>query len=167
MNDSAYKWYVIFTKSQHEKKVFAFAENMGIEVYLPMLKTLRNWSDRKKIIDVPLFPNYIFLKVSNKEFFKVLEHPSVIRFLKIGDIYATLTAEQIHIVKTVEKGKNEFFFEKISLKKGLSVMVKSGPLRGLIGEVMNIEKKSCLLFLLEQVNKSTLVRIESGNIVCC
>ena len=64
---SAFKtgWYVIYTKNRHERKVAEQLERVGVEYFLPCINAVRQWYDRKKIISVPLFPSYIFVKIKD------------------------------------------------------------------------------------------------------
>ncbi len=55
------KWYAIHTRSRHEKQVDLFLSERGIETFLPLVHTLSRWKDRKKYVDLPLFPGYMFV----------------------------------------------------------------------------------------------------------
>jgi transcriptional antiterminator RfaH len=74
-------WFVIYTKSKNEKKVSERLEAMGIEVFRPMVTTIRQWSDRKKKIKTPLLNSYIFVKIEEQNRNKVFEIPGVVRYL--------------------------------------------------------------------------------------
>ena len=58
------KWYAIYVKSRHEKNVFQELCDKGIKSSIPLIKQTRQWSDRKKIIDVPLFAGYVFVNIN-------------------------------------------------------------------------------------------------------
>ena len=72
LNKPIYNWYAIYVKPNGEKKILKNLEEEHIECYLPIKKTLRQWSDRKKWIEEPVFRSYVFVRVSHIEFFKVL-----------------------------------------------------------------------------------------------
>ena len=75
------KWYALYTKSRHEKKVTERLVSQGVDVFCPMVKTLKQWSDRKKKVTVPLIPSYIFVHVEEKNRTKVLSDSSVLNFV--------------------------------------------------------------------------------------
>lgn len=100
-----YKWYVVYTKNQHERKVSEDTLRWNVVSYLPMIKSVRYWSDRKKSIDVPLFPNYVFLKISCKEYIKVLEHPSVVSFIRSGKDLSVISEKILNSIKTIVNEK--------------------------------------------------------------
>jgi transcription antitermination factor NusG len=58
-------WYVMYTKPRHEKQVTRQLELLEINSYLPTIKTLRKWADRKKYVVMPLFPSYVFVNLEN------------------------------------------------------------------------------------------------------
>ena len=63
MEKNTKKWHVIYTAPRAEKKVNERLESQGVETYLPLQKTLRQWSDRKKKVSIPLFNSYVFVRV--------------------------------------------------------------------------------------------------------
>ena len=81
MIDNLYRWYPVYTNSRAEKKAYQELQRKGIEAYLPLKKEWRQWSDRKKIVEEPLFKSYIFVRISNKEHAEVLMTQGVSRFL--------------------------------------------------------------------------------------
>ncbi|HDO06779.1 MAG TPA: hypothetical protein ENG85_03760, partial [Bacteroidetes bacterium] len=66
-------WYALYVRSRTEKKVAVELEGADIDFYLPLEKRLRQWSDRKKWVEEPLFRSYIFVHITQKEYYKVLQ----------------------------------------------------------------------------------------------
>ena len=110
MIDKSYKWYVVYTKTQHEKKVHMDIEAQSIQSFLPLVKTVRFWSDRKKYIHVPMFPNYVFIKLSCREYYRILNHPSVISFVKFEGSPSSVPEEQINCIRKITEHKMECIF---------------------------------------------------------
>jgi len=106
MIDKNYKWYVLFVRTNHENKVRNILNRLNIESYLPLIKELRYWSDRKKWMERPLFPGYIFLRVSCREFFSVMDNNSVISYVKEGQNPASISEDQISMIRQVEASGN-------------------------------------------------------------
>ena len=74
-------WYAVYVRSRNEKKVYELIKEKDIETYLPLVKTLRQWSDRKKMVEVPLFNSYVFVYVDLLEHFKVRQVPGIVNFV--------------------------------------------------------------------------------------
>lgn len=74
-------WYVLYVKPQTEQKVATTLEKMGLTVYCPFRQELRQWSDRKKKVNVPLFKSYVFVKMAESERELVFMVPGVVRYL--------------------------------------------------------------------------------------
>src|SRR5512139_3690121 len=75
------KWYAIYTNPRAEKQVRDRLMEAGVQVFLPLQKTYRIWSDRKKLVEVPLLSSYVFVKVTPLEFPKVYQSSGVVRFI--------------------------------------------------------------------------------------
>ncbi|MFQ5713972.1 MAG: UpxY family transcription antiterminator [Candidatus Scalinduaceae bacterium] len=129
------KWYAVHTRSRHEKQVDSLLSDKGVETFLPLINTLSRRRDRKKFVDIPLFPGYIFVHMDEDE-----EHISNIRYTRgVARILGTDTDrptpipdKQILDIKTIIESKvklDPFPY----LKKGTRVRVKSGPLKGVEG----------------------------------
>lgn len=74
-------WFALYTKPRNEKKVAEQLEKLGIEVYCPLVAVVKQWSDRKKTIQQPLFNSYVFVRLEEKERDKVFQVPGVVRYL--------------------------------------------------------------------------------------
>ena len=75
-------WTAVYTRSRHEKKVHANLTQLGFESFLPTRKSIRHWSDRKKIIEEPIFPSYVFVKLNFLDRLRVFDSPGVVKFVE-------------------------------------------------------------------------------------
>src|SRR5690554_7279042 len=75
------KWYALYTRPRNEKKVVQGLTSLGIEVYCPMVTEVRQWSDRKKKVALPLIPSYVFVRIAETKRSMVFEVPGVVRYL--------------------------------------------------------------------------------------
>ena len=134
-----YEWYAIYTKTNGEKNIYKHLSNENIESYLPLSKKLRQWSDRKRWIEVPFFRNYLFVKVSHKEFFHVLKIPGVVNYISFGGQPQKIPAYQIAgIKKLIDQQEREVIVSREYIEKGQNAEILSGPLKGMRGEVVKI-----------------------------
>jgi transcription termination/antitermination protein NusG len=129
------KWYAVHTRSRHEKQVDLLLSDKGIETFLPLAHTLSRRRDRKKYIDIPLFPGYIFVHVDGDQehISSVIYTRGVVRILGTDIGRPTpIPDKQILDIKTIVDKKIELDPFPY-LKKGTQVRVKSGPLKGVEG----------------------------------
>jgi transcriptional antiterminator RfaH len=135
------KWYAVYTRSRAEKKVLKNLQEIGIEAYLPLIKTLRQWSDRKKMVEVPLFPSNIFVKIRDNDYRKVLETEGAVAFITFERKKVAIPDKQIIAMRTMVETGMDVEATTDHLRKGDVVRVGSGPLRGVKGEVIEINGK--------------------------
>ena len=133
------KWYAVHTRSKHEKKVDLFLGERGVETFLPLVHTLSRRRDRKKYVDIPLFPGYLFVFAEKERLYDVKYTKGVTRIIGTGlGVFTPIPDKQILDLKTVMETQvqlDPFPY----LKKGRMVRVKSGPLKGL--ERILVERK--------------------------
>ncbi len=140
------KWYAINTRSRHEKQVDSFLIEKGIESFLPLIKTLSRRRDRKKYVDLPLFPGYLFVHVDNEHLNDVKYTRGVAKILGTDiDKPTPVPDKQVLDIKKIMESKvklDPFPY----LKKGRQVRVKAGPLKGVEGIL--VEKKDCYIIVI-------------------
>jgi len=151
-------WLVIYTTPRAEKKVAERLIERGVDVYLPLYKTIRQWSDRKKKVELPLFSSYVFVCISKKERMKVLETDGVVRFLYFLGKPAVVREKEIDAIKLF---LHETEGLKIKVEVGQKVEISSGPMEGVFGEVIRIGKEKILLRI-EQLSMSLVAEVERG-----
>ncbi len=133
-------WYVFYTKSRHEKKVRDLLLRKGFDVFLPMTKELRQWSDRKKKVEAPLFRSYIFVLVEPHRFIDVLEVPGVSWQVRNGQHPGILhPSEYLALKRLLESGISLESTVLPDLQVGDQVEVEEGALKGLVGTVFSNE----------------------------
>ena len=150
-------WFVIYTKSRQEKKVALELEKMGITVYCPMINQIRQWSDRKKKVEVPLISSYVFVQVKEREREAVFEVPGIVRYVYWLEKPAIVRDEEIAVMKTwLSTQTVEAKVE--GLRRGDRMKVSSGVFEGKEGFVEEISKNRVLLLLPDLGMKITLSR---------
>jgi transcription antitermination factor NusG len=94
-------WHVIFTKPRAEKKVEERLNNFGIEAYCPVKQEIKQWSDRKKKILVPVLPSMVLVNIDEKERNKVFDIPGVVRYMFWLGKHAIVKEEEVDSLKTL------------------------------------------------------------------
>src|SRR5882757_10987074 len=152
------KWLVFYTKSRHEKKVKDFLTRKGFDVFLPTHKVMRQWSDRKKKVEVPLFNSYIFVFESEDKIQQILQAPGVSWNIRHNDKPAVLREEELDIIQRFLS--SGFFVETGSveaLTAGDTVEVIDGALKGLRGSVIHSSAGDKFSVLLESIQQNIIV----------
>ena len=141
-----YKWYAVYTRSRAEKKVKAELVRKGIETYLPLIKFRRQCSDRIKNIEEPLLRGYIFVKVSNKEYYDVLVTSGAVRYVCFEGKPTPIPNCQIEDLKVfMEHSECDLEVTSERIRKGDHIRVVFGPLKDISGEVVQIRGKRRIL----------------------
>lgn len=160
-----YQWYAIYTRANGEKKLLSNLAEKKIECYLPLKKTLKCWSDRKKWVEEPLFRCYIFVKVSYKEFFTALNTPGVVCYVSFGGKAQPIPEAQISNIKTfLTQGDHEVTLTYERIQKGVTVEVLHGSLKGVKGEVINICGQTRLVMRIDSMNCSLYANISKEEV---
>lgn len=123
------RWFVLYVKPQSEKRVADTLKKMNVEFFCPTVKETRQWSDRKKEIEVPLFKSYVFVKLREKERYLVFDVPGVVRYLFWLGKPAIVLQEEIDVIKD---WLNDDLVDQIALSQynpGDSIKIKSGLLK--------------------------------------
>ena len=134
-------WYALYTNPRTEKRAHAELLSKGIDAYLPLQRTLKQWSDRKKWVEEPLFRSYIFVKIDNSRYFDVLNTPGIVRYVTFEGKAVPIPPKQIDAIKYFLSGQ-EMQQEDSNLTHpvpGSKVEIIRGPLRGLAGTLVDFQ----------------------------
>lgn len=153
-------WYVVYTRSRAEKKVWKELQIQDIESFLPLQKKLRQWKDRKKWVETPLLSGYCFVHISRADYDRVLQTTNVVCYITFEGKAAIVRDDQITALQTMLR-QNDFEVEisPASFEKGKKVEIIEGPLLGMRGELVEIRGKRKFLLRIEQLDKNFVVEI--------
>ena len=141
-------WFVVYTKSNCEKKVASLLTKYNIDNYCPLNKTIRQWSDRKKVILAPLFTSYVFVYVSLDAISKVKQVSSdIINFVYWLGKPAVVQDVEIEQIKLFLDKHMDIKLEKKSIHVHDKIKVLSGPLMNMEGNIKSIEHNKVKLIL--------------------
>lgn len=159
MSSDKYFWYAIYTKSRAEKKTYILLQQRGIEVYLPLQKRLKQWSDRKKWVEEPLFNSYMFVYVSEREYMNVLQTPGVVRFVSFSGKAAPIREDQINFLKKILSSEEELEISEHQFSVGQKVRVVAGVFHGMTGELVDVKNTKRFIVRFDELNKSIILNI--------
>ncbi len=157
MNES--RWHVLYTRSQFEKKVHSMLQEQQIESFLPTYKTLRQWKDRKKWIEVPLYRSYCFVKVTPKTYPLPLTIKGVVRYVWFDGKPAIIDEQEIDLLKKISNNSTSVEIVETAIEKGQKIRVIAGPFANHEGEVIEIKGKHRVVFRIHQLPYSPAIEI--------
>ena len=140
-------WLVIYTKSRNEKKVAERLDQDGFEAYCPLVRTMRQWSDRKKKVSVPMFSSYVFVCVTERERFEIVKVPGVMNYIFWQGKPAVVRDEEIASIRHIEEKGLNVEVSALQVEKGQLITIPSGPFKGQKGVIDQVDKKSLLIYI--------------------
>ncbi|HEY9114167.1 MAG TPA: UpxY family transcription antiterminator [Bacteroidales bacterium] len=152
-------WFALYVKSRWEKKVGISMEEHGIDYYLPLIRQLKQWSDRKKWVEEPLFKSYIFVNIEEKQYYEVLQVPGVVRYITFEKKAVPIREQQIEAIKYFLNEKEPEFDTEQKWEKGRQVEVISGSMTGLIGQLVDVKGKHKVSITIDAINRTLLIQI--------
>lgn len=155
-------WYAVYTRSRHEKHVEHELSRKGLETFLPLRRVTRNWSDRRKIIEEPLFRGYLFVHLSIRERLAVLKTGGIVGFVGPSQSKPIEVPEsEISAVRRlVEEDMQIDPFPY--LKEGERVYIRSGPFKGIEGFIIRKDKHCRLVISLNLLMQSLSIQVDSA-----
>lgn len=164
MINHIYRWYPIYTRSRFEKKTQLALTRKQITTYLPLKKVLKQWSDRKKIVEEPLLKSYLFIYISIKEYNEVLLTPGFSRFIYFSGKIAAMPEKQIEDLRLLLANSADLELIEYNISPGEKVLIKAGPFKGIIAELVSLKSKKSLILRLEQLGCSINIHTSMASI---
>ena len=130
-----------------------------IECYLTLQKRISYWSDRKKWIETPLFPSYIFVNVNNKDYSRVFACPHILKYVSFEGQPLPVPTDQLNLIKAVIRSDMNYVAIKENFKKGDRVKLLEGPLADYYGVVMTYSGKENIVISLENIGYALLINM--------
>ena len=154
-------WYLAYTKPNQEKKVAKQLEEYNIEYLLPQTRTLRQWHDRKKVIDMPLFPSYIFVYLTSAtDYYTCMDFDGFCSYVKFGNQVATVSTKTIENIKLIISGGENVEVATDDFNEGERVVINQGPLSGLSCEMVEYKGKQKVCVRIKMLNRMILTDVD-------
>jgi len=163
MTNNKKKWYALYTRFRHEKKVEYQLQQKGIETYLPMRRILKKWSDRRKWISEPLFNCYVFINSDPKQRFEAVQSYGAVRIISFRGKPAVVRDNEIRYIKSIlsEIPDAKPFFD---IPVGSKVRIWRGPLIGVEGILIKSKNKNRMIVCLDSINQSVYFNVDFHDI---
>ena len=155
------RWYALYTRSRHEKAVAALLQQKGVTTFLPLFSRVHRWSDRRKTVQVPLFPAYTFVKVdaTPETSVRILQTPGVVGFVGMGRRGVPIPEKQIEDIQTV-LAQNIPCTSFPFLRVGQRVRVRGGCLDGIEGRLVTLKGNRSLVISVEPILHSLAISLD-------
>ena len=160
-----YNWYALYVKSRHEFVTQSELTRKGINTFLPSVKKISQWKDRKKIIESPLFPGYIFFYIQpEKGFINVLKTKGAVNIISSEPGHpSAVPSEEINSLMLLIKSGQELDIYP-HLKEGTGVRIKKGPLSGAEGTLNRKFDQYMFLVNIELLGRSVGIKIYADDV---
>lgn len=159
-SNPASNWYALYTRHQHEKAVTRILTRKGFEILLPLYESVRRWKDRTKVLSLPLFTCYVFLKGGLERRWEVLNTPGIYELLSSGGQPIVIPTAEIDAIQQVMKSGLRVEPHRL-LKIGERVRIKRGPLAGLQGLLVRQKNVYRLVISVEMLGRAAAVEVDS------
>ncbi len=152
------RWFALYTRARFERRVERELQEKGLESYLPLHTVIRQWSDRKKKMQAPLFSCYVFVRLPLKQRMRAVAMDGVVRMVGFNGMPSPIPDSEIESIRRILD--NDIPFEPVPyLPIGQRVEVMYGPFAGLRGRLIQYRGRKRLVVGIEQIKQSISVEI--------
>jgi transcription antitermination factor NusG len=157
------RWYAAYTSANHEKKVAAQLDVREVEHFLPLYDSVRRWKDRRVVLQLPLFPGYVFVRMALRDRIKVQQVPGVACLVGFSGRPAALPDQQIEALRSglaCGVGAKPHPY----LTEGRRVLLKSGPFCGMQGIVLRRKGRFRVVVSMDLIQRSVAVDADAVDV---
>lgn len=164
-NDSDLQWFAVWTRARQEKSAAAVLHSYGVPHYLPVRSEIRQWSDRKQAVEIPLFSGYLFVRIgtARNSMLQVLKTPGIVSLVGNHTGPLPIPDQQIEDIRTVLKAGAPYSIQP-TLRIGDRVRVIRGALRGVEGTLVRARSDSHLVVSIAMVRQSLAVSVSQNDV---
>lgn len=156
-------WWALYTRHQHEKTVADMLTAKGFDVFLPLYESTRRWRDRTKILSLPLFPCYVFVRGGLDRKLQVVTTPGIHMILYRGDRVATIPNMEIEAIQRAVAGSYRVEPHPF-LKCGMTVRVVRGALEGVKGILIRKKNQCRLILSVDMLAQAVAVEVHAADV---
>lgn len=159
-----HEWFALMVKPRFEKSASTLLRQKGYEDFLPLTAEARNWSDRVKTVELPLFPRYLFCRFNSHEQGRILNTPGVQRIVGFGFRPTPIPDQEMDSLrKLIESGSRPVICDYIA--DGECVLVREGPLAGMEGILVKAKGGCRVVVSIHLLQRSVYAEVDRASIV--
>lgn len=153
-------WYAAYTNARHEKVITQQLQQRQVETFLPLYRSWHRWKDRRKQVELALFPSYVFVKIAAQERLRVLQVPGVVSLVTFNGQLAALPEHEINALRS-GLDKDICVEPHPYLRIGRRVRVVAGPMAGTEGILSRKKDKSRVIISIDVLMRSIAVEVDA------
>ncbi len=157
------EWYAVYTKSRHEKRVARNLRDRQLHTFLPTYHSVRRWKDRRKGLELALFPSYVFVRAERKDRLRILQVPSVVGIVTFDGQPAVIPEREIEALRRGLESAMRFEPHPF-LKVGKRVRIHSGPMAGQEGILIRRKDRVRVVLSIDFIRRSVSVELDAADI---
>ncbi len=168
LNCETREWYAFRVRPRHEKMVSGALRRKGYEEFLPVTRSRHKWSDRSKVVELPLFPGYIFCGARRSDIGGIRSTPGIVDVIRAG--VQPLPARQEEIEGLRQAAEADLPLESCAFVESSAsdqLRITSGPLKGLQGLLIEVRGAERLILSVELLRRSVMVELPPSSVVLC
>lgn len=155
----SWPWYAVYTKHQHEKAAYDLLSGKGFEVFLPLYRAEHRWKDRTKVVSLPVFPSYLFVRTDFERKLEVLQTPGVFWLVESGGRPCEVPNSEIEAVRKITQSATKAEPHPY-LKCGDYVRVRKGALAGIAGVLVRVKNRYRVVVSLDLLHKAIAAEVD-------
>jgi transcriptional antiterminator RfaH len=150
-------WYLLYTKPRQEKKVHVQLGEMNIHSFLPTTKKLRSWHDRKKLVEEPLFPSYVFIYLKDMEnYYNGVDAEGALSYVRMGKDIVKVNEFVVNDIRMLAEKGSDIEVSTENIVAGQKLTIQHGPFTGFTGEVVEVRGSQKILIRVELLQRNLL-----------
>lgn len=160
---AAFRWYAVYTRSRHEKRVKRQVEGKSLECFLPTYESIHHWNDRNAVVSLPLFPGYLFVRIRLADRMQVVAVPGVVDLVGVHGRPSPIPDEEIVPLR-------DCFTRQIGMEPhpylvaGRCVRIKKGPLAEMEGILVRRKGQFRLVLSVNLISRSVAVEVDVNDV---
>lgn len=157
-------WYAAYTASRHEKTVAEHLRQRDVECFLPLYESVRRWNNGRHLVQLPLFPGYVFVRMAMRDKLRVLQVPGLAQFVTFQGAPAVLPEAEIDRLRgALQSGVTAQPYRYLNV--GSKVEISRGPLQGMHGILLRHQGQFRVVLSVEMIMRSMVVEVEASDVV--
>ena len=156
------RWHVAYVVTRHEKVVAQELRRRSVESFLPVYHAIHYWNKRRAQVELPLFPSYVFVRMTSQERLRVLQVPAVVHLVTFNGLPASIPEEEMEGLRAAVRLRSTQPHPYYS--PGDRVRIKAGPLKGLEGTLLRQQSSSRLIVAVDFIHRFVSVELEPNDL---
>jgi len=158
-SDPSQVWIALYTRPRRERSVASQLRKAGIRSYVPVRYEVRQWSDRKKTVELPLLPSYVLVQLDPSQYHRVFQADGVVRVVTFHKRVAVIQQSEVDVLRRIERANQPMFASSILFRANEEVQIIVGPFAGLRGKIIRAAETCRVALEIQELSFAFLVEV--------